>query len=103
MDIIMPEKKEVKDTLLFDIGEGPLDRALAHIKEVTQDTKYILFELEYQNDRWEDYKVLSLIGIRLETDIEFQERLERDAYWAKKEEEDEKRKYAELKKRFGDL
>jgi hypothetical protein len=99
----MPEKKEVKKTLLHDIGEGPLDIVLAHIQEVTQDSKYIRFELEYKTERWEDYQLLSLIGIRLETDIEFQERLDRDVYLAQKAEEDDKRKYAELKERFGDL
>ena len=105
-------KKRIVEECLYDFGDfcicsdsldvNHLEEMIKEIKEAC-DTKYEDLTLRiHGSDYDEDCISLSLVGMRKESDAEFDARIQKEKDYKKKLHEQRRKEYEKLKAEFGD-
>lgn len=99
-----PQKVHVRlEDLRYKL-EGDLDKAIALLQELKgkhKGVENLSLSIEVEDDYGDSHYVsVELMGYRLETEQEFEERLQKEYAWYKDLEERKRKQYEELKKEF---
>lgn len=95
------EKKEIKETIgVFDI-EGPIETLVSRLAKYKPDDKFIRYELDTRREPYGDGdRENILVGVRIETNEEFETRKETERILNKLKETQEKEFLKILKKKY---
>lgn len=98
----MPRARVTK-SLVTDLTsslEGSIPGAIAYLDSLYEDNKDTYDSIYIENDGGYDYQYLSLFGSRLETDAEYQNRVDKEMARLEKERAKDLKEYEKIKKKY---